>query len=68
MMMTRMLRATLACLLLLPNAVSAIQGVPGSTQHPSSYANVYQFDPSQMSFELSISLKTARRLVLSLIP
>jgi leukotriene-A4 hydrolase len=57
MMMTRVLRTTLACLLLLPNAASAIEGMPGSTQDPSSYANVDQFEPSHMSFELSVSFE-----------
>jgi leukotriene-A4 hydrolase len=57
MMMARVLRTTITCLLLLPNAVSAIEGMLGSTQDPSSYANVDQFEPSHLSFELSVSFE-----------
>jgi leukotriene-A4 hydrolase len=55
MMMTRLLHtgATLACLLFLPNTVSA----QGSAKDPSSYANVDQFEPSHMSFEVSVSFE-----------
>lgn len=57
MMSTRLLRTMLACFLLDPNAVSATEVMPGSSQDPSSYANVDQFQPSHMSFELSVSFE-----------
>jgi leukotriene-A4 hydrolase len=58
---TNLLRVLLlpCCCLLLstPSHVGAVDGVPGSSKDPSSYANVDQFSPSHISFDLEVSFE-----------
>jgi leukotriene-A4 hydrolase len=59
--MTNLLRVLLlpCCCLLLsaPSHVEAADGVLGSSKDPSSYANVDQFAPSHISFDLEVSFE-----------
>jgi hypothetical protein len=52
----RVLLLPCCCLLLsAPSQVRAIDGVMGSSKDPSSYANVDQFAPSHISFDVEVS-------------
>jgi leukotriene-A4 hydrolase len=57
---TNLLRVVLlpCCFLLsAPSHVGAVDGVLGSSQDPSSYANVDQFTPSHISFDLEVKFE-----------